>query len=79
MSPALAGRFLTTEPPGKPLQESFYFPVFVLWIHLELLLVIIKEHFCLGWSFITEVIFERRKSAFLTPRVSVWNDKVSGI
>ena len=46
---------------------------------MELLLVIIKEHFCLGWSFITEVIFKRRKSAFLTPRVPVWNDKVSGI
>ena len=23
MSPALAGRFLTTEPPGKPLHQTF--------------------------------------------------------
>ena len=46
---------------------------------MELFLVIIREHFCLGRSVITEVIIKRRKSAFLTLRVSVWNDKVSGI
>ena len=26
MSLALAGGFLTTEPPGKPLEGHFYFP-----------------------------------------------------
>ena len=36
MSPASAGRFFTTEPPGKPVFFSFFFNsnyLFIYWLH----------------------------------------------
>ena len=57
VSPALAGGFLTTVPPGKPMDSSFFF-FFKLFIYYLFIILIFG---CVGASFLCVGFLQLRR------------------